>query len=87
MSGQGRIRISLNGEAREILKRGGGDNVDDDMMLMFETLAAMEKAGKMWVWLDELQEILICMREDYGEDARDALRKGYVRFGWESGDK
>lgn len=66
---------NLNDTGKAILAHGGADGMSDDDMLVLEIASRMPGAGTL-----DLQSVFIALREEYGEDALQAVRTGHVRF-------
>ena len=74
--------IILNFAGERIVRRGGDKSLDkvdpqeaDDAMLSMEIMA---RAPNMLP--EDYQDAFIALRMEYGKDALDAIRKGYVKF-------
>ena len=67
------IRLGVRGEA--ILRKGGHDDASDDDMLIMEIAKRAPGLSK-----DDLEEIFVNARLEYGEDALRAVQSGHMQF-------
>ncbi len=67
--------VSLTEKAARAVQRGGDDTMTEDQMLIAEIVARAPGMSSA-----DLEKCFVAIRVEYGEDALDAIRKGYVRF-------
>lgn len=67
--------ITLADKGQRIVRRGGADGQTDDDMLLLELTARAPGMSK-----EDLQRSFVALRMEYGADALDAIRSGFVRF-------
>jgi hypothetical protein len=59
----------------DILRKGGHDDASDDDMLIMEIVKRAPGLSK-----EELQQVFVACRLEYGEDALAAIKSGHVKF-------
>lgn len=67
--------LKLNQVGHDIVKHGGADHLTDDEMLFLEVV---KRAPGMSI--QDVREMLIALRVQYGQDALRAIKTGHVQF-------
>lgn len=65
--------VTLSEFGKSIVRKGGHDDQDDDGMLILELAQRLPGLS-----VGDLQKVFVAMRVQYGEEALQALREGYV---------
>lgn len=66
---------TLSPFGKNIVRRGGHDDASDDDMLLLELMSHAPGMSQ-----EEYKQCFIALRLEYGEDALQAIRSGYVKF-------
>lgn len=67
--------LEISDGGRNVLRRGGADNVSDDDLLVLEIISRAPGISPL-----EIQTFFLTLRNEFGEDALRAIRSGHAVF-------